>query len=68
LFALPHAMYPHPEINTPIAFVGGLWFAVLYLVYPNLLLISLSHAALNFTAVLYGFMSLFEAAPEKVKR
>lgn len=67
IFALPHAIYPHPAINTPLAFVGGLWLAALYFVYPNLLLISISHAALNFTAVLYGFMSLFEAAPEKLK-
>lgn len=58
LFAGMHAIYPFPEVGLPFSFIGGLFFALLYTRYPNLILVSLSHAALNFFAVLYGFFTI----------
>ncbi len=55
LFTLIHILYPVPTIMLPLAFIGGLGFATLYMIYPNLILISLAHAVLNFVAVLFGF-------------
>jgi len=58
LFTLIHIIYPNLGISIPIAFVSGIFFAWLYWKYPNLLLISLSHAVLNATAVLLGFFHI----------
>ena len=57
LFTLLHIIYPFPHIMLPLAFVGGVIFAVLYEKYPDLLLICVMHAAVNFTAVLFGFFT-----------
>ncbi len=58
LFAGMHAIYPFPEIGLPFAFVAGLFFAILYHKYPNLILVSLSHSVLNFAVVLFGFFTI----------
>ncbi len=55
IFVFLHTIFPNPMVGLPVAFVGGLGFAIMYLRYPSLPLIILSHAALNFCAVLYGF-------------
>ncbi len=55
LFTLIHIIYPYLGISLPIAFVSGIFFAWLYVKYPNLLLISISHMILNVTALLLGF-------------
>jgi membrane protease YdiL (CAAX protease family) len=55
LFTILHAIYPMPNLMLPVAFISGLALAVMYRFYPNLILISLSHAVLNFIAVLHGF-------------
>ena len=55
LFTLIHIIYPNWGVGLPLAFVSGIFFAWLYLKYPNLLLISITHAILNITAVLLGF-------------
>jgi membrane protease YdiL (CAAX protease family) len=55
LFTILHAIYPMPGLMLPVAFISGLALAVMYRFYPNLILISLSHAILNFIAVLHGF-------------
>ena len=57
LFALLHIIYKNRRINVPFAFVAGLSFALMYYFSPNLILISISHAILNFFAVLFGFFS-----------
>lgn len=54
LFALIHVIYQSPEIGVPLSFVGGLFFALLYYFFPNLVYISISHSILNFLAVYYG--------------
>lgn len=58
LFAGMHAIYPFPMIGLPLAFLGGIFFAVLYHKYPNLILVTISHSILNFTMVWYGFFTV----------
>lgn len=58
LFAFLHVIYPDLGIILPLAFAGGLGFAVMYHRYPNLFAISASHMVLNFVAVLHSFFSL----------
>jgi membrane protease YdiL (CAAX protease family) len=58
LFSIIHIIYPSINIGLPITFVGGIFFAWLYLKYPNFLLVSLAHSALNITAVLLGFFNI----------
>jgi len=57
LFALLHIIYNNRRINVLFASVAGLSFALMYYFSPNLILISISHAILNFFAVLFGFFS-----------
>ena len=58
LFTFLHAIFPNYLINLPLAFVGGVGFAYMYNKYPSILLISISHAILNFTAVWLGFFTV----------
>lgn len=55
LFMILHSIFPTPALGLPLAFVGGMGFAFMYLRYPNLPLIIVSHAIINFFVVLYGF-------------
>lgn len=55
LFTLLHTMFPDMVINLPLAFVGGIVFALMYDKYPSLPMIIISHAVINFCVVLYGF-------------
>jgi len=57
LFALVHIIFPDKKINIPLSLLGGLCFASLYAVYPNLLLIFISHTILNFVGTIFGFFS-----------
>ena len=58
LFAGMHVIYPFPNIGLPIAFAGGLFFAILYHKYPNLILVSISHSILNFAIVWFGLFTI----------
>jgi membrane protease YdiL (CAAX protease family) len=58
LFTYMHSIFPNPEVNLLLAAIGGLGFAVMYVRYPNLILITASHAILNFCAVYYGFFTI----------
>jgi membrane protease YdiL (CAAX protease family) len=58
LFTFLHVIYPVPIVTLPVAMVGGLCFALMYRYFPNIILISLAHAALNFAAILYGFFTV----------
>lgn len=57
LFTLLHIIYPYAAITLPIAFLGGLLFAMLYEKHPSLVLACIAHSAVNFTAVLFGLFS-----------
>lgn len=58
LFAFLHIIFPNLSIGLPLAFIGGIGFALMYMRYPNLPMIMVSHAVLNFCAVLYGFFTI----------
>lgn len=55
LFTILHIIFPLPTVMLPLAFIGGLYFAITYYIVPNLWLVSFSHAILNFVAVALGF-------------
>lgn len=55
LFTFLHILFPNPLIGLPLAFIGGIGFALMYMKYPSLLLIIISHSTINFFVVLYGF-------------
>jgi len=55
IFALAHIFWKKREVILPLTFLAGIGFATMYYFYPNLIVISASHAVLNFIAVLYGF-------------
>lgn len=55
LFTFLHVIYGSLSFVLPMTFVAGIGFAWMFKKYPNFYLISLSHALLNFTAVLYTF-------------
>jgi membrane protease YdiL (CAAX protease family) len=55
LFMFLHVIFPNPLIGLPLAFIGGVGFALMYMRYPSLPLIIVSHALINFFVVLYGF-------------
>lgn len=55
LFAFLHILFPNPLLGLPLAFIGGIGFALMYMKYPSLLLIIISHSTINFFVVLYGF-------------
>jgi membrane protease YdiL (CAAX protease family) len=54
LFALIHVIYLN-SVLIPITFAGGIVFALIYYKYPNLVLVSIAHTILNFTAMILGF-------------
>ena len=58
LFTFLHSIFPNPIIGLPLAMIGGLGFAYMYMKYPSLILITLSHALINFFVVLYGFFAI----------
>lgn len=55
LFTLMHIIYSGWVVILPLVFLSGILFAWLYLKYPNMVLVSITHAVLNITAVLLGF-------------
>lgn len=58
LFTFLHVIFSNLIVGLPLAFVGGIGFALMYMKYPNLPLIVISHSILNFCAVLYGFFTV----------
>jgi membrane protease YdiL (CAAX protease family) len=58
IFGYMHMIYPNPVFSFFFATSAGVLFATLFTLYPNLILISLIHMVLNFTAVLYSFFAL----------
>jgi len=54
LFVLPHFVYKDGWWGLIISFVAGAAFATMYIYFPNLILISLSHFVLLFTVSSFG--------------
>ncbi|MFA6099112.1 MAG: CPBP family intramembrane glutamic endopeptidase [Patescibacteria group bacterium] len=63
LFALIHITYGKFKTNLPLVILAGLGFSLLYLYFPNLIASSLSHMALNLTAVYFGFLTVSGSRP-----
>lgn len=55
LFTVIHIIYLNSLIILPAMFIAGIGFAWMYYKYQNLVLISISHTILNFTAMILGF-------------
>lgn len=55
VFAFIHVIYLNSIFVLPLTFIGGVAFAWIYYEKPNLILISLAHTVLNFTAMILGF-------------
>jgi len=60
LFTFLHIFYFNLHLIIPLTFLGGIGFAALYMKYPNLYLVSISHMILNFSAVLFDFFGFRE--------
>ena len=58
LFSIMHVIFVDKKMAVSITFLAGLVFASVYYFYPNLLLITLSHAILNFVASYYNFFKI----------
>lgn len=57
LFTFMHLIYFNKRSVLLLLFFSGVAFASLYLYFPNLILISVSHSILNYVAVMFGFFS-----------
>ena len=55
VFAFMHVIYLNSTFVLPMTFIAGIGFAWMYYQYKNLILISVSHTILNFTAMILGF-------------
>ena len=55
LFTLVHIIYSNTRATIITIFIAGIFFSGVYLIYPNLILISLSHIVLNQAALRYNF-------------
>lgn len=55
LFAFLHIIFPDPLFVLPLAFLGGIAFAALWLRWPNLWLASGAHVVLNAAFTLFCF-------------
>jgi membrane protease YdiL (CAAX protease family) len=57
IFMFMHVIYNHTVADMLLVFLEGVLLAVMYILFPNLILISLAHAAHNFIAEYYTFFS-----------
>lgn len=55
LYGFMHTIYPDKRFNMILASGGGVMWAILYTLAPNLIVASLSHAFLNVFAVRFSF-------------
>jgi uncharacterized protein len=56
IFAFIHIIYPNRVRNFTLTFIAGLGFSSIYILIPNLFLVTLSHAVLNFASLFYGLI------------
>jgi membrane protease YdiL (CAAX protease family) len=68
LFTFMHVIYSNDFISLLTIFLGGIYFASIYYVYPNLILVSISHAILNYVAVLYNFYRIEKTSKGIINR
>ena len=68
LFGYLHTIYPRPVMSFFVGSIGGLLFASVFVLHPDLLVSSVAHSILNFTAVYLGFFSFRYATPPATAR
>jgi len=57
LYAFLHILFPRPVFSFVLTFVGGVMFAALFSLQPNLLVASIAHTILNITAIQFSFLT-----------
>lgn len=57
LFTWMHVIYSDDLKVLLMIFLGGIGFAAMYVYFPSLILVSISHMILNFIAVFFGFLT-----------
>lgn len=57
LFGFMHVIYSDDVPVLTGIFLGGIGFAAMYIYFPSLILVIISHAILNFLVVYFGFLS-----------
>lgn len=57
LFTWMHVIYSDDSKTLLMIFFGGIGFAAMYVSFPSLILVSISHMILNFIAVYFGFFT-----------
>ncbi len=69
MFGYMHTIFPRPVLNMILGTTAGLLFAVLYTIYPNIIVVSVMHSILNFTAVYLGFFTFInpDGTPKKTE-
>lgn len=69
IFGYMHTIYPKPLFSFILGTLAGIFFGTLYTLYPNLILASITHAILNFTAVYLAFFTFTEESghPKKTE-
>ena len=61
LFGYMHTIYPKPVFSMLLGVAAGIFFGTLYTAFPNLVISSIVHAILNFTAVYFSFFTFLDS-------
>jgi membrane protease YdiL (CAAX protease family) len=60
LFGFLHILFPRPLFSFFLTFLGGLAFATLFTLQPNLLVASIAHLVLNITALQFSLTAFID--------
>jgi len=66
LFTWMHVIYSDDVKALLMIFFGGIGFAVMYVYFPSLILVAISHMILNFIAVYFGFFTQERAKDQSI--
>ena len=69
IFGYMHTIYPRPLFSFYLGTLSGVFFGILNTFYPNILLLTITHAILNIAAVYFGFFTQTDinGLPQKTK-
>lgn len=69
IFGYMHTIFPRPVLSMTLGIIAGLLFATLYTMYPNIIIASVTHSILNFSAVYLGFFTFVnsDGSPKKTE-
>ena len=66
IFGYMHTIFPKPWLSMILSTLGGLMFATLYTIYPNIIISSITHSVLNFIAVYLGFFTFAQLETKNI--